>query len=93
LLGGRWTAVFVSSANATDALVPGATAFAFAGIGPRSAGAGEALDVTIGAVIAIGSLTPLGTEVVRFGSGLLQPASASVTPASTNAVDGFMRTP
>jgi hypothetical protein len=30
---------------------------------------------------------------VRFGSGLLQAASVAATPASTNAFEGFMRSP
>jgi hypothetical protein len=66
---------------------------AFAGIGPRSAGAGGALGVTIGAVMAVASWTPAGIEVVRFASGRLHAVNATDTPATASTVNAFMETP
>jgi uncharacterized membrane protein YtjA (UPF0391 family) len=59
----------------------------------RSAGAGGALGVVIGATVAVGLFTPGGTDVVRFGSALLQAESATDMPASTNRFEGLMRSP
>src|SRR5690349_3566033 len=52
-------------AKASAAFVPGAAALALAGIGVRSAGAGGALGVVIGATMAVAFFTPGGMEVVR----------------------------
>src|SRR5690349_14769448 len=91
LLGKGLALPGVSLAKVTIAFVPGAAAFAFGGTGPRSAGAGGALGVVIGAVTAVALFTPGGTAVVRLRSEALQAVSASATPPSTSAVEDFMQ--